>query len=208
MYNKCKDKEKAALLKERYTEIATAIAQEQYEHLKWYNNFKPKQRSEVMIFTRLNLFTQSLGMIEDVSFNDIDINDIVSVIAKIIENECDELSDPKSNVLTSNATVSKKVQLIDHTYSFLSKMGKIPSVDRKMIATFRHIANYENRKLQRYNVNRLTQNDADEILATLQLVGTAYETARTLGNEYAAAIIEIKNIYDKNVDKFAPYILD
>ena len=208
LYNKCKDKEKAALLKERYTEIATAIAQEQYEHLKWYNNFKPKQRSEVMIFTRLNLFTQSLGMIEDVSFNDIDINDIVSVIAKIIENECDELSDPKSNVLTSNATVSKKVQLIDHTYSFLSKMSKIPSVDRKMIATFRHIANYENRKLQRYNVNRLTQNDADEILATLQLVGTAYETARTLGNEYAAAIIEIKNIYDKNVDKFAPYILD
>ena len=62
--------------------------------------------------------------------------------------------------------------------------------------------------MQRYNVNRLTQNDADEILATLQLVGTAYETARTLGNEYAAAIIEIKNIYDKNVDKFAPYILD
>ena len=208
LYNRCSDKEKAALLQERYTEVATAIAQEQYEHLKWYGNFKAKQRSEVMIFNRVNLLTQALGILESAGFNDVTVNELASVIARTIENECDEILDTKSNILGSNSTIDKKLQLIDYTYNLLSKMGRIPSIDKKMATAFKHIGNYENRKLKRYNVNRLSESDADEILATLQVIAATYEAARKLGEEQNAAITELKKIYDSNVNQFAPYVLN
>ena len=208
LYNRCTDSEKAALLHERYTEIATIVAQEQYEHLKWYNTFKASQRSEIMVFNRLNLLTQALAVLEDAGFNDVTVNDIASIIAKIIENECDEILSTKTNILGSNAAVDRKIQLIDYTLSFLNSMGKIPSLEKKISATFKYICKYENSKLQRYNVNRLSESDTDEIIATLQLIGSVYETARELGPEHNASIAEIKSIYEANINKFAPHVLN
>ena len=87
-------------------------------------------------------------------------------------------------------------------------MGKLPSIDKKLSGTFRRIANYENSKLQRYNVNRLNEMDIDEIIDALQLIGSVYESSRKLGHEHSASVMEIKNLYEKNVDKFAPYVLN
>ena len=208
LYNRCNNNETATLLQDRYTEIATAIALEQYEHLKWYNTFKSKQRSEIIVFNRLNILTQALNILGDTGLSGISINDIASVTARIIENECDEILNTKINILSSNAIVDKKMQLIDYTYSFLKSMGKIPSLDKKISTAFKHICKYENSKLQRFNVNRLSENDVDEIITTLQLIGSVYESAIKLGSEHNNSIVEIKNIYDKNIEKFAPYVLN
>lgn len=208
LYGRCADSEKAALLQERYTAIATAIAQEQYEHLKWYNNFKPNQRNEIMVYNRLNLLVQALGILEVVGFDDVSVNEIASEAARIIENECDEILNTKSNILNNKTIVDRKLLLIDYSYSFLNRMGKLPSIDKKLSGTFRRIANYENSKLQRYNVNRLNEMDIDEIIDALQLIGSVYESSRKLGHEHSASVMEIKNLYEKNVDKFAPYVLN
>ena len=54
----------------------------------------------------------------------------------------------------------------------------------------------------------VSDNDVDDIIATLQLIGSVYESARKLGHEHSTSVMDIKNIYEKNVDKFAPYVLN
>ena len=57
--------EKRNLALERSMEIAEAIAAEQFQYLDWYNTFRSRNRSDLMIFTRSSIMKEALGILGD-----------------------------------------------------------------------------------------------------------------------------------------------
>lgn len=208
LYNRTKDNDKAAAIKERYMKIASDIAKEQLEYLKWYNGLRNSQRNEVLIYTRLNIFKQAVSILGKEGLNIISTDSLARELANSINIECDIITNEKSKILSNKDIVGKKLQLVDYLYDLVNSFADIPTLDRKVAATLRHICNYENRALKRFNVNRLEENDTKAILASLQTIAASYRLAEKLGNNQKEIINEIKDIYDTNVDRYAQYVLN
>ena len=206
IHDRTTDKVKAAELQEKYIKIAAVAADEQLEYLEWYNGLREKQRSEVLIYTRLNILTQAMNILGNAGVDKIPVNRLANVLAKNVEIECNSIINNKSGL--GKSAVDKKLQLIDYMYDVLSSAASIPSLDKKIAATLKHICNSENRRLKKYNVNRLQESDAEEILSSLQVIAAAYKMAENLSNVQEAELRDIKGIYDSNVEKYAPYVLN
>ena len=206
IHDRTTDKVKAAELQEKYIKIAAVAADEQLEYLEWYNGLREKQRSEVLIYTRLNILTQAMNILGNAGVDKIPVNRLANVLAKNVEIECNSIINSKSGL--GKSAVDKKLQLIDYMYDVLSSAASIPSLDKKIAATLKHICNAENRRLKKYNVNRLQESDAEEILSSLQVIAAAYKMAENLSNVQEAELRDIKGIYDSNVEKYAPYVLN
>ena len=206
IHDRTTDKEKASELQEKYTKIASAALNEQIEYLDWYNGLRPQQRNEVLIYQRLNILTQAIHILGNEGADEIPLNRLANILAKSIEVECNSIQNSK-NGLGKNS-IDRKLQLIDYTYEVLGSIASIPSLDKKIAETLKHICNSENRRLKKYNVNRLQESDAEEIIASLQIIASAYKMAENLNGGQESIIKEIKNIYESNVEKYAPYVLN
>ena len=206
IHDRTTDKEKASELQEKYTKIASAALNEQIEYLDWYNGLRPQQRNEVLIYQRLNILTQAIHILGNEGADEIPLNRLANILAKSIEVECNSIQNSK-NGLGKNS-IDRKLQLIDYTYEVLGSVASIPSLDKKIAETLKHICNSENRRLKKYNVNRLQESDAEEIIASLQIIASAYKMAENLNSGQESIIKEIKNIYESNVEKYAPYVLN
>ena len=208
MYDRAGNSPKAELLKSRYTEIASSIAKNQYEYLKWYNTFSNRNRNEQMIYARLSLLSQAMNILGYSDATSFSLAELANVLALNIEKECDVLTDSKLNVAASHNTTNRKIQLIENIYSHLSSIGNIPAIDNKISSTLKYITNYEGRRLKKYSPTRLaTLNEAgkDEILASLQLMNTLYNFAKSMGHK--ETIESIQSVYGTNFEIYAPYVL-
>lgn len=208
IHDRTNDKAKADGLREKYTNIAMSIAKNQLEYLKWYNGLRPQQRNEVLIYNRLNIFTQVMNILGKDGIDAIPVEELVNELAKSIEIECNAITNEKTKVIGNKNLIDKKLQLIDFIYDIIGGIAETPALDKKIAGTLKHIGSYESRRLKKYNVERLNDNDAKEILSSLQVIASAYRLASRLGEEQASTVKEIKNIYDTNVEKYAPYVLN
>lgn len=210
LYNRAEEQTKKTLYMQRYTEIASSIANNQYEYLKWYNTFGNRNRSEQMIYSRLSLLGQALNLLGDTEETRFSVAELATVLADNIEKECDVLTDTKLDLAANNTISNKKVQLVENLYSHLSNLGSIPAIDRKIVATYKYLMNYENRKLKKFTPSRLAaigEREHEEILASLQLMNSIYRNARSVNNADAEAIKEIQRIYSTNFETYAPYVM-
>ena len=210
LYKRAKEPAKAALLKERYTELASSIANNQYEYLRWYNTFNNRNRSEQMIFSRMSLLAQAMNILGETSSTEFSIAELAAEFAKNIEKECDVLTDARLDIAASSPITNRKVQLIENLYSHLSNLGNIPAIDNKVVATFKYLAGYENRKLKKFTPARLaniSEREQEEILASLQLINTLFRNARSISNGDPKAIEEIQRIHSTNFEIYAPYVM-
>lgn len=201
------DDKKAAELEEKYIKIAAAIAKEQLEYMEWYNGLRPSQRNELLIYQRLNILTQTINILGNAGADRIPLKELANTLANSIELECNAITSNKTAAY-SKSSIDRKLQLIDYMYEVLGNVAHIPSVDKKIASTLKHICNNENRRLKKYNVNRLQESDAKEILSSLQIIASAYKMAENLSNEQNTVIEEIQQIYESNVEKYAPYVLN
>ena len=208
LHDRAKDKDKAAVMKERYTAIASAIAKDQLEYIGWYNGLRAAQRNEPLIYTRLNTFTQALSILGMDGIDNVPVDSFATEIAKSIEVECNSITGTKSKVINNNAAVDRKLQLIDYLYDILDGFAEVPAIDKKLESTLKFICNHENRMLKRYNVNRLGKKESEEVFASLRIIGSAFRIAEKLNNCQESTLREIKGIYDANVEKYAPYVLN
>lgn len=206
IHDRTKDKELAQSLQEKYIKIAAAAANEQLEYLEWYNGLRASQRNEMLIYTRLNILTQAINILGNAGIEKVQIDNLATILAQSIETECNAISKDKAGV--SISTIDKKLQLIDYMYELLSNVANTPALDKKISSTLKHICIKENRRLKRYNVNRLQESDTEEILSSLQIIASAYKMVGNLNSRQDAVIKEIKEIYDTNVEKYAPYVLN
>jgi hypothetical protein len=206
IHDRTSDSKKASDLQEKYIKIASAAVNEQLEYLEWYNGLRDKLRNEVLIYTRLNILTQAINILGNDGAELVPTNKLANILARNIETECNSIMSDRAGM--SKATIDRKLQLIDYMYDILSGAASIQTLDKKLAATLKHICNIENRRLNRYNVNRLQESDAEEILASLQVIASAYKMAENLNNREDAIIKDIKEIYDINVEKYAPYVLN
>ncbi len=208
IHDRTSDNAKAEELRKKYTSIAEPIAKDQLEYLKWYNGLRPQLRNEILIYTRLNIFTQVLNILGRDGIDAIPVEELAEELAKSIEIECNAITNERSKIVGNKNLVDKKLQLIDFIYDIIDGIAETPALDKKIAGTLKHIGSYETRRLKRYNVERLSENDAKEILSSLQIIASTYRMAGKLGSEQASTINEIKNIYDTNVEKYAPYVLN
>ena len=93
-------------------------------------------------------------------------------------------------------------------YDVLGTVANVPATEKKIATTLKYICNNESRRLKKYNVNRLQESDREEILSSLQIIASAYKMAENFAGVQDAAIKDIKDIYDSNVEKYAPYVLN
>ena len=208
IYDRTTDKTKAAELREKYTGIASSIANNQVEYIRWYNGLRPQLRNEVLIYTRLNVLTQTMNILGRDGIDAIPMDELANELAKCIEIECNAITNEKSRIIGNKSAIDKKLQLIEFIYDIIGGIAEAPILDRKIANTLKYIGNYENRRLKRYNVDRLGENDVKNILSSLQVIAATYRIASELGDEQSATVKEIKNIYETNVDKYAPYVLN
>ena len=206
IHDRTSDSKKATDLQDKYIKIASAAVNEQLEYLEWYNGLRDKLRNEVLIYTRLNILTQAINILGNDGAELVPTNKLANILARNIETECNSIMSDRAGM--SKAIIDRKLQLIDYMYDVLSSAASIPSLDKKIAATLKHICNAENRRLKKYNVNRLQESDAEEILASLQVIASTYKMAENLNNREDAIIKDIKEIYDINVEKYAPYVLN
>ena len=207
IHDRTSDKEKAAELREKYTNIASAIAKDQFEYIKWYNGLRWQQRNETLIFSRLNIFTQVLNILGRTAFDVIPLDGLANELAKSIEVECNAITNEKTKVIGNKSIIDRKLQLIDYVYDIISGIADTPALDRKIANTLKYIGNYENRRLKKYKVDRIGENERQDILSSLQIFASTYKIAEKLGSDQASIIKEIQNLYDTNLDKYAPYVL-
>ena len=207
IHDRTNDKQKAAEIREKYIKIASAIAKEQLEYLEWYNGLRPNLRNEMLVFRRLDIMTQAMGILGRDGIDEIPMDILAGQLAKSIEIECNYIVNDKSGAV-SKSTIDRKLQLIDYQYDVMGGIAEIPSLDRRIAATLKHICSNENRRLKKYNLNRLQESDTEDILSSLQLIASACKMSEKLGGGNESIIKEIKNIYDTNVEKYAPYVLN
>ena len=207
IHDRTSDKEKAAELKKKYIKIASAALHEQLEYLDWYNGLKANLRNEMLIYTRLNIITQAINILGNEGVGEIPVNRIANILAKNIEAECNSILNDKKNRLSKTA-IDRKLQLVDYAYEVLGGVANIPSLDKKISATLKYICNNENRRLKKYNVNRLQESDVEEILSSLQIIASACKMAENIGYVDEATMKDMQTIYDINVEKYAPYVLN
>ena len=205
IHDRTSDKTKAAELQEKYIKIASAITNEQIEYLNWYNGLRASQRNEMMIITRLNILTQAMNILGNAGIDKIPVEKLANILAKSIETECNSILNDKTG---NKTTIDNKLQLMDYQYDLLSSFADIPSIDKKIGVALKHICNSENRRLKKYNLNRLQESDAEEILTSLQIIASAYRMAENLNNRQDATLKDIEEIYHINVEKYAPYVLN
>ena len=203
IHDRTGNKEKAAELQEKYIKIASIAFNEQLEYMDWYNGLRDNLRNEVLIYTRLNIMTQAMNILGNAGADLIPVNRLANILANGIETECNSI---KAGL--SKSTIDKKLQLIDYMYDVLGSVASIPSLDKKIAATLKQICSNENRRLKKYNVNRLQESDAEDILSSLQIIASAYKMAENLNNREDAVLKEIQDIYETNVEKYAPYVLN
>ena len=211
LYNRTQDPEKAALLKQRYTDIASSIAKAQYEYLKWYTTFGDRNRNEQMIYSRLSLLAQAINILGSTESAGFSVTDLAEVLAMNIEKECNSLTDTRQELVASTAVSNRKLQLIEEMYSHLGTLGTIPAVDNRIAATIKYVGNYENRRLKRYTPSRLAaigEKEIEEIISSLQLLRTLHNMSKTIGGvQGEEAQKEIYQIYSKNFESYAPYVM-
>jgi hypothetical protein len=208
IHDRTTDKDKAAELQKKYTDIASSIAKEQLEYMRWYNGLRWQQRNETLIFSRLNILTQVLNILGKTAFETIQIDDFANELANCIEIECNAITNDKSKIIGNKNLVDKKLQLIDYLYDVITGIADTPQLDKKLANTLKYIGNHESRRLKKYNVERLGENETKDILSSLQLIASTYKIAEKLSSEQAATVKEIKNIYETTIDKYAPYVLN
>ncbi len=208
IHDRTTDKDKAAELQKKYTDIASSIAKEQLEYIRWYNGLRWQQRNETLIFSRLNILTQVLNILGKTAFETIQIDDFANELANCIEIECNAITNDKSKIIGNKNLVDKKLQLIDYLYDVITGIADTPQLDKKLANTLKYIGNHESRRLKKYNVERLGENETKDILSSLQLIASTYKIAEKLSSEQAATVKEIKNIYETTIDKYAPYVLN
>ena len=208
IHDRTSDKEKATELQEKYTAIASAIARDQFEHIKWYNGLRPQLRNEILIYNRLNTLTQVLNILGNGTVDTIPFEELANELAGSIEIECNAITNEKTRILGNKSIVDKKLQLIDYIYDIIGGLAETPALDNKIATTLKQVCNYENRRLKRYNVDRLTEKDAEEIISSLQVIASSYRMANKLSVDNAPVLKDIKNIYDTNIEKYGPYVLN
>ena len=203
IHDRTGNKEKAAELQEKYIKIASIAFNEQLEYMDWYNGLRDNLRNEVLIYTRLNIMTQAMNILGNAGADLIPVNRLANILANGVETECNSI---KAGL--SKSTIDKKLQLIDYMYDVLGSVASIPSLDKKIAATLKQICSNENRRLKKYNVNRLQESDAEDILSSLQIIASAYKMAENLSNSQDAILKDIQDIYETNVERYAPYVLN
>ena len=203
IHDRTGNKEKAAELQEKYIKIASIAFNEQLEYMDWYNGLRDNLRNEVLIYTRLNVLTQAMNILGNAGADLIPVNKLANILAKGIETECNSI---KTGL--GKSAIDKKLQLIDYMYDVLGSVASIPSLDKKIAATLKQICSNENRRLKKYNVNRLQESDAEDILSSLQIIASAYKMAENLNNSQDAILKDIQDIYETNVERYAPYVLN
>ena len=190
-------------MQEKYIKIASIAFNEQLEYMDWYNGLRDNLRNEVLIYTRLNILTQAMNILGNAGADLIPVNKLANILAKGIETECNSI---KTGL--GKSAIDKKLQLIDYMYDVLGSVASIPSLDKKIASTLKQICGNENRRLKKYNVNRLQESDAEDILSSLQIIASAYKMAENLNNSQDAILKDIQGIYETNVEKYAPYVLN
>ena len=206
IHDRNKAKENVTGLQDKYMKIASVALNEQMEYLEWYNGLKPKQRNEILIYQRLNILTQAINILGNEGIDEIPVNRLANIIAKNIETECNSILNSKNGL--GKTTLDKKLQVIDYMYDVLGSVASIPSLDKKIAGTLKHICVSESRRLKKYNVNRLQESDKEEILSSLQIIASAYKITESLSSQEDNTIKEIEEIYSANVEKYAPYVLN
>ena len=177
------------------------------EYLEWYNGLRPSQRNEMLVFRRLDIMTQAMGILGRDGIDEIPMDILAGQLAKSIEIECNYIANDKSGAV-SKSTIDRKLQLIDYQYDILGGIAEIPSLDSRIASTLKHICSNENRRLKKYKRDRRQESDTEDILSSLQLIASACKMSEKLGGGNESIIKEIKNIYDTNVEKYAPYVLN
>ena len=207
IYDTTSDKEKAAELQEKYIKIAAAAANDQIEYLHWYNGLRASQRNEMLIYTRLNILTQAMNILGNAGIDKIPVSRLANILVSSIDSECNSILNDKKNVLSKSA-IDRKLQLLEYMYDVLGTVANVPATEKKIATTLKYVCNNESRRLKKYNVNRLQESDREEILSSLQIIASAYKMAENFAGVQDAAIKDIKDIYDSNVEKYAPYVLN
>ncbi|MBR5455417.1 MAG: DUF2723 domain-containing protein [Bacteroidaceae bacterium] len=202
------DAEAMAVLEERAYEVASAIVKEQFEYLRWYNTLNARSRSDIMAYTRASLLREAWSIIGNSPIGNIDSGSIADEVAKYTYKECELLKQSDASLLENTKAVETKLQLIASLHKFLGEMANSKELDMMMTSSLEHISKFADRKLKRYNVNRLSEGQKQEILSTLRLLGTVREMAGRIKDIDEKAMLGIYGTYNTNLEKFAPHVLN
>ena len=197
--------EKCNLALERSISIAEAIAKEQYQYLNWYNSFRSRNRSDMMIFTRSSIMKEALGILGENRIENIGTDRIATVIMQNISRECEILNN--TALLESTSLADTKLQLIGHLHKFLGSMATSSETNKRIAATIERMLKFEESKLRRYNVNRLNDSAKKEIISVLRLIDSMSNLSKELGEKHAKTFVMVKEVYNANVDKFAKHLI-
>ena len=86
-------------------------------------------------------------------------------------------------------------------------MATSTEVNNKIASTIERMLKFEESKLKRYNVNRLTDNLKKEIIATLRLIDSMNNISKFLGDKHVSTSLKVKEVYNANVEKFAQHVI-
>ena len=200
--------EEKKILEERIFEIAGAIVKEQFEYLRWYNTMGARHRSDMMTYARASLLREAWMIIGNAPVGEIDSDKIANEIAKSIYKECDVLKRSDASVLENTKHVDTKLQLINNLNAFLREIAKSEELDKAIATTIEHLARFEEKKLKRYNVNRLSDSQKQEILSVLRLIATMGDMSNRLGEKNENTKILVNKLYSSSVEKFASHVID
>ena len=200
--------EEIAILEKRIDEVAGAIVKEQFEYIRWYNTLDARNRSDIMLYSRASLLREAWMIMGNAQIGEIGPDSIAHELARCIHNECDLLTRSDATLLESTKLVDTKLQLITSMHKFLSEIAKSGELDRIIAKAIEHVTRFEDRKLKRYNVNRLGEGQKQEILSVLRLIATMGEISNRLSNDNEKTRILINEVYNTNVEKYAPYVLN
>ena len=200
--------EQKKIIENRIYDIAGAIVKEQFEYIRWYNTMSSRFRSDMMTYARTSLLREAWMIIGNAPIGDIDSDKIANEIAKSIYKECETLSKNDAPVLENTKYVDTKLQLINNLNMFLKEIAKSEKLEKTIARTIEHVAKFEEKKLKRYNVNRLNDSQKQEILSILRLIATMGEISNKLSGDNESTRTLVNNIYNSNVEKYAPHVLN
>lgn len=202
------DDKTMATIEERIYEIAGSIVKDQFEYLRWYNTLPARNRSDMMLYTRTSQLRDAWSMIGNSPVNSIDAEKISNELAKSIHRECELLNSNNAALLKNTKNIDTKLQLISVLHKFFNETAESSEIDRMIATTLEKIVKLEDKKLKRYNVNRLSEGQKNEIISSLRLIGSIREMASKLNNINEKTLILIYETYSTNVEKYAPHVLN